>query len=59
MFQWLYDFFMTYIMPLFASIMTFLGIDSKNIVHFQDGTKGGDNGREQSDEPVATGGDTR
>ena len=50
MFQWLYDFFMTYIMPLFASILSFLGVDSKKSVHFEDAVKGGG---EQSDEPVA------
>jgi len=49
MFQWLYDFFMTYIMPLFVSVMSFLGVDSKKSVHFDDAVKGG----EQSDDPVA------
>ena len=52
MFQWLYDFFMTYIMPLFASILSFLGVDSKKSVHFDDAVKGG----EQSDDPVAASG---
>lgn len=42
MFQWLYDFFMTYIMPLFASILSFLGVDSKKSVHFEDAVKGGE-----------------
>jgi hypothetical protein len=35
MFQWFYDFFMAYIMPMIASVMSFLGIDSKK-VHFED-----------------------
>ena len=48
MFQWLYDFFMTYIMPLFASILSFLGVDSKKSVHFEDAVKGG----ELSDGPI-------
>jgi FMN-dependent NADH-azoreductase len=47
MFQWLYDFFMSYVMPFIASIMSFLGIDSKKSVHFEDVTKGG----EQMDAP--------
>jgi len=50
MFQWLYDFFMTYIMPLFASILSFLGVDSKKSVHFEDAAKGGG---ELTDEPIA------
>ena len=49
MFQWLYDFFMTYIMPLFASILSFLGVDSKKSVHFEDAVKGG----ELTDGPIA------
>ena len=49
MFQWLYDFFMTYIMPLVVSVMSFLGIDAKKSVHFDDKVTGG----EQTDEPVA------
>ena len=48
MFQWLYDFFMAYIMPLFVSIMSFLGVDMKKSVHFDDAVKGG----EQSDDPI-------
>ena len=48
MFQWLYDFFMTYIMPLFVSVMSFLGVDMKKSVHFDDAVKGG----EQSDDPI-------
>jgi len=40
---------MSYIMPFIASIMSFLGIDSKKSVHFEDSTKGG----EQMDEPAA------
>jgi hypothetical protein len=31
MFQWLYDFFMQHIMPIIASIMAFLGVDSKKV----------------------------
>ena len=50
MFQWLYDFFMTYIMPLFASILSFLGVDSKKSVHFEDAVNGGG---ELTDGPVA------
>ena len=42
MFQWLYDFFMTYIMPLVVSVMSFLGVDSKKSVHFEDAVKGGE-----------------
>jgi hypothetical protein len=30
---------MTYIMPLFASILSFLGVDSKKSVHFEDAVK--------------------
>ena len=48
MFQWLYDFFMTYIMPIFVSVMSFLGVDMKKSVHFEDSVKGG----EQTDEPA-------
>ena len=49
MFQWLYDFFMTYIMPLVVSVMSFLGVDMKKSVHFEDAVKGG----ELTDGPVA------
>jgi hypothetical protein len=31
MFQWLYEFFMQHIMPLIASIMAFLGVDTKKV----------------------------
>ena len=49
MFQWLYDFFMAYIMPMVVSIMSFLGIDSKKSVHFEEAVKGG----ELTDGPIA------
>ena len=52
MFQWLYDFFMTYIMPLVVSVMSFLGVDSQKSVHFEDAVKGG----ELTDEPVIASG---
>ena len=50
MFQWLYDFFMTYIMPLVVSVMSFLGVDSQKSVHFEDAVKGG----ELTDGPITT-----
>ena len=49
MFQWLYDFFMAYIIPIVAAIISFLGIDSKKSVHFEETVKGG----EQLEEPAA------
>ena len=48
MFQWLYDFFMTYIMPMVVSVMSLLGVDMKNSVKFAEDTKDA-----PSDEPVA------
>ena len=35
MFQWLYEFFMTYFMPMVTAVLAFLGIDQKK-VHFED-----------------------
>jgi hypothetical protein len=46
MFQWFYDFFMAYIMPMVASIMSFLGIDTKK-VHFED-LSGGEAPKEEN-----------
>lgn len=40
MFQWFYDLFATYILPLIVSVMQFLGIDSKK-VSFDTSVKGG------------------
>ena len=36
MFQWFYDFFMAYLMPLVLQICDFLGIDMSKKVHFED-----------------------
>ena len=36
MFQWFYDFFMAYLMPLVLQIADFLGIDMSKKVHFED-----------------------
>ena len=36
MFQWFFDFFMTYLMPLVLQIADFLGIDMSKKVHFED-----------------------
>ena len=36
MFQWFYDFFMAYLMPLVLQICEFLGIDMSKKVHFED-----------------------
>jgi len=35
MFEWFYDFIMSYIMPIITSIMAFLGLDTKKAVHFE------------------------
>jgi hypothetical protein len=35
MFQWFYDLVMSYIMPILASIMSFLGMDGKKSVSFE------------------------
>ena len=35
MFQWFYDFFMAYLMPLVLQIADFLGIDMSKKVHFE------------------------
>jgi hypothetical protein len=40
MFQWFYDLVMSYIMPIIASIMEFLGLDGKK-VRFEKEVKGG------------------
>jgi hypothetical protein len=41
MFQWFYDFFMAYLMPLVLQIADFLGIDMSKKVHFEDETQKG------------------
>ena len=35
MFQWFYEFFMTYFMPFVLQICKFLGIDMSKTVHFE------------------------
>ena len=35
MFQWLYEFFMTYFMPMVTAVLAFLGVEEKK-VHFED-----------------------
>ena len=39
MFQWIYDFFMIYLMPFILQICDFLGIDMSKKVHFEDDQK--------------------
>ena len=54
MFQWFFDFFMTYLMPFVLQIADFLGIDMSKKVHFEDETqKGGESDVPPAAEAVA------